>query len=82
MNIHKNARLTLVRRAELGRRASQPRADISALLAVHGFRNVWPSMSRFDDWYVRDDLRWRPFTARRYAARRRLEAGRSGAYMG
>ena len=33
------------------------RAEIGALLTAQGFRNVWPTMSRFDDWYVRDDLR-------------------------
>ena len=36
MNIHKNARLTLVRRVELGRRASHPRARISALAREFG----------------------------------------------
>jgi transposase InsO family protein len=36
VNIHKNARLTLVRRAELGRQASHPRADISALARAFG----------------------------------------------
>jgi transposase InsO family protein len=36
VNIHKNARLTFVRRAELGRLASRPRADISALARAFG----------------------------------------------
>jgi transposase InsO family protein len=49
VNIHKNARLTPVRRAELGRRSSQPRADISALArefavsrpTVYKWRDRW-----------------------------------------
>jgi transposase InsO family protein len=36
VNIHKNARLTFVRRAELGRRAHRPGADISALAREFG----------------------------------------------
>lgn len=36
MNIHKNARLTVIRRRELGRRASRPGADLSALAREFG----------------------------------------------
>ena len=27
---------------------------ITELLAANGFRRLWPELSRFDDWYVKD----------------------------
>ncbi|MEX2182023.1 MAG: IS481 family transposase [Gemmatimonadaceae bacterium] len=49
MNIHKNARLTVVRRRELGHRANRPGADISALAREFGVsrRTVYTWQRRY-----------------------------------
>jgi transposase InsO family protein len=51
VNIHKNARLTVVRRRELGARASRPRARISALAREFGVsrQTVYKWRRRFVD---------------------------------
>ena len=51
MNIHKNARLTVVRRQELGARASRPGSDVSALAREFGVsrQTVYKWCRRFQE---------------------------------
>lgn len=85
MNIHKNARLTVVRRRELGARASRPRARISALAREFGVsrQTVYKWRRRFrEDAHALGDRssrprrcphrlpRWRRHQIRRWRTRR------------